>query len=79
MNEVLARYPHINFRYTKTHIPILPELPADYRWADEVEVEYWWHIEGSVQVNRGNRDYPPQTDIAIPIEPGLLDPMAYHS
>lgn len=72
--DVLSAYPNIDFGYVKTHIPIVEELPEDYRWADCVEVDYWWHIEGAVQVRRGKD----QTDIAIPISP-LLDTSAYHS
>lgn len=66
MTEAPQDYPHIDFGYTRTCIPSFPSLPNDYRWADEVEVEFWWHIRGAIQVNRGNNDYPPQTDIAVP-------------
>lgn len=79
IDETVKGYPHINFRYTKTHIPIEDSMPEGYRWADEVEVEYWWHIEGAIGVKvagaPGDSDW---TDIAVPIN-GLLDQQAYHS
>lgn len=71
-------YDNINFNYTKTNIPVLDALPDGYRWADEVECEFWWHIEGAVQINRpGGSSESPWTSIAVPTT--LIDLQAYHS
>lgn len=67
MTDVLAKYPHIDLHYTRTHIPTHDLMPEGYRYADEVETEFWWHIRGAMQVTV--RGCPPGefwTDIAVP-------------
>lgn len=67
IDEILAKYPNINMRYTDTNIPIVDEMPTNYRLADEVECDWWWHIEGALALRvageNGNGDW---TDIVVP-------------
>jgi hypothetical protein len=43
--------------------PIVDELPAGYRWANEDETERWQEIAGLILVRRGPDD---ECDLAVP-------------
>lgn len=73
MTRVPEGYTHINFNYTRTDVPLVDKLPEGYRWADVVETDFWWHIEGAVHVLYDAISF----DVAIPIVPGDFDREAY--
>ena len=74
-SQVPEGYPNINFNYTRTDVPLVDAIPEGYRWADVVETDFWWHIEGAIHVLYNATSF----DVAVPIVPGVYDWSGYNS
>lgn len=51
---------------------IFRSLPRGFRWATEIETEFWDTTPDTIQVMRGGTDDEPWTDIAVPVRAGEM-------